>query len=235
MRKIINKMHRAITDFHLIKPNDFVVIGLSGGKDSLALTKALGTYKKYSKIPFKLCAVTVDTSNGKQNFDNLRKFCQELDVDFHVANSDILNIVFNIRKEKNPCSLCANLRRGILNNYAKNLGANKVALAHHNDDFVHTFLLSLLYEGRINSFKPCTYLSRVDLEVIRPFVYVRESEIVNASKDFPILFNPCPANHKTKREDMKLIADIFCKHQPQFYDRVTNAMLTLFENLKDQD
>ena len=235
MRKIINKMHRAIIDFELIKPNDFVVIGLSGGKDSLALTKALGTYKKYSKIPFKLCAVTVDTSNGKQNFDHLKKFCQELDMDFHVANSDILNIVFNIRKEKNPCSLCANLRRGILNSYAKSLGANKVALAHHNDDFVHTFLLSLLYEGRINSFKPCTYLSRVDLQVIRPFVYVRENEIVNASKGFPILFNTCPANHKTKREDMKIIADTLCKEQPQLYDRITNAMLTLFDNLKEKD
>ena len=234
MRKIINETHRAIVDFDLIKPDDFIAIGLSGGKDSLALTKALGTYKKYSKIPFKLCAVTVDTSNGKQNFDKLKNFCQELDVDFHVANSDILNIVFNIRKEKNPCSLCANLRRGILNGYAKSLGANKVALAHHNDDFVHTFLLSLLYEGRINSFKPSTYLSRVDLEVIRPFIYVRESEIINVSKDFPVLFNPCPANHKTKREDMKEIADALCKQQPQFYQRATNAMLTFFESLKNK-
>lgn len=218
-------MHHAICDFNLIKDGDFIAIGLSGGKDSLALTKALANYKKYSKINFKLCAITVDMSNGKQNFEKLQNFCKELEIDFYIANSDILNIVFNIRKEKNPCSLCANLRRGILNSYAKKIGANKVALAHHNDDFVHTFLLSLMYEGRINSFKPSSFLSRVELEVIRPFVYVREQDIKNIIHQLPILENPCPANHKTKREDMKEIADSLCKIQPEFYERVTTALL----------
>lgn len=225
MRKIISEMNKAIKDFNLIENGDFIVVGLSGGKDSMALCSALAQYQKYSKTKFSLCAVTVDLFNGKYSFENLENFCKQIGIDFKVANSDIENIVFNIRKEKNPCSLCANLRRGILNSYAKQLGANKVALAHHNDDFVETFLLSLIYEGRINSFKPNTYLSKVDINVIRPFIYCTEKDIENATKQFPIFKNPCSIDHKTKREEMKNVINYLKKYEPNIKQRITNSIL----------
>ena len=218
-------MNKAIKDFDLIQNDDFIVVGLSGGKDSLALCKALAEYQKYSKVKFSLCAVTVDLFNGKYSFENLATFCKQINIDFKVANSDIENIVFNIRKEKNPCSLCANLRRGILNSYAKELGANKVALAHHNDDFVETFLLSLIYEGRISSFKPNTYLSKVDINVIRPLIYCSEQDIQNATKDFPVFKNPCIIDHKTKREDMKELINYLKKYEPKIKQRISYAIL----------
>lgn len=225
MRKLIYKMNKAIKDFNLICENDYIAIGLSGGKDSLALCKVMREYQKYSKVKFRLCAVCVDISNGKNDMSGLEYFCKQIGLDFYVANSNIMDIVFNIRKEKNPCSLCANLRRGILNSFAKNLGANKVALAHHNDDYIETFFLSLLYEGRINSFSPTTYLSNVQLNVIRPFIYVNEQEISNFSKDLPIQKNPCPIDHKTKREDMKELILKLSKYQPKIKERITHALL----------
>ncbi len=225
MRKIESKTQKAINDFNLIENNDKIAVGLSGGKDSLILLKALAKIKKYYKKSFELIAIAVDISNGKINFSKIKKFCQQLNVDFYVANSDIQNIVFNIRKEKNPCSLCANLRRGILNSKAKELGCNKVALAHHNDDLIETFLLNMLFEGRLSCFKPKTFLSRLEIEVIRPLIYVSEKEILDLSKDLPIVKNPCPANHKTQRENMKKMILKIEKFQPEFKKRIFNIIL----------
>ena len=224
MRKLESKMQKAINDFDLIRDGDKIAVGLSGGKDSLILLKLLNNFKRYSKQSFSLIAICVDISNGKTNFDKMKRFCKDHNVELHIINSDIQNIVFNIRNEKNPCSLCANLRRGILNSSAKELGCTKVALAHHYDDMIETFLLNFLFEGRLDTFKPKTYLSRVDIEVIRPLIYIEESEIKQKTIDFEITKNPCPVNHKTKREEMKNLVENLKKYQPEIKKRIFNII-----------
>ena len=156
--KSLLSWRKACNDFKLIENGDKICVGISGGKDSLTLLKALATYQKFSSEKFQLYAVAVDLSGGKNDYSEIVKFCQELKVNFEIVQSDIFEVVFEIRKEKNPCSLCANMRRGILNSTAKNLGCNKVALGHHKDDFLETFLMSLFYEGRLSTFKPKSYL-----------------------------------------------------------------------------
>lgn len=225
MRKLESKMQKAIKEFTLIQDGDKIAVGLSGGKDSLMLLKLLAHYKTYSKQNFDLIAISVDITNGKISYDKMFNFCQQIGVKLIVANSDIQNIVFNIRKEKNPCSLCANLRRGILNSTAKENGCNKVALAHHFDDLIETYFLNMVFEGRLDTFKPSTYLSRIDLEVIRPLIFLNEKEILEKSKDLPILKNPCPADHKTKREEIKNLIENLEKKYPEIKKRIYNIIL----------
>lgn len=211
MQKITNALHRAVLEYDLIQNGDKVAIGLSGGKDSLALLYTLSNYRKFKGVQFDLCAITIDLSNGSTDFSTLEQICASLDVPFYVVKTNIFEVVFDIRKESNPCSLCAKMRRGSLNSKAKELQCNKVALAHHKDDMIETFFLSLLYEGRLSSFLPKTYLSNVDLEVIRPLIHVDESTIIGAvtKLNLPILHNPCIANKHTQREEMKkLIAQL---------------------------
>jgi tRNA(Ile)-lysidine synthase TilS/MesJ len=202
LRGVLWHIKRADRDFGLIQDGDKIAVGLSGGKDSLTLLSALCEYRNYGK-QFEIVAITVDCTDGKTDFSRIIKFCEELGVCYRIEPSKILEIVFDIRKEKNPCSLCSKLRRGVLNSAAKRLGCNKVALAHHGDDLIETFFLSLAYEGRLSSFAPKSYLDRMDLTLIRPLVYATEKEIIRASGDFPVLANSCPVNHRTKREYMK--------------------------------
>lgn len=203
MQKILSLLRKACSEYNLIENGDKICVGISGGKDSLTLLKALALYQKFSTEKFSLVAVAVDLSGGKCDYSEIEKFCKNLDVDFVKVNSEIFEVVFEVRKEKNPCSLCANMRRGSLNSKAKELGCNKVALGHHKDDFIETFLMSLFYEGRLSTFKPMSYLSRVDLNVIRPLIYCDEEDIKRVSQDFPILVNPCPADKHTVREKSK--------------------------------
>ena len=205
-------MRRAITRFDMIQEGDRVAVGLSGGKDSLVLLECLVAYQKFSPKKFELIAVTVDGNMG-QKFDRLKRFCKKLGVTHHIEPSNIGPIVFETRQEKNPCSLCAKLRRGILNSALNNLGYNKLALAHHVDDMAETFFLSLLYEGRLNTFAPTAYMSRSNITVIRPLILIEEKQIISYAKSakFPILKNPCPVNHKTKREYMKKLIKRFDK------------------------
>ncbi|MGN0748763.1 MAG: ATP-binding protein [Christensenellales bacterium] len=224
MRKILSQLRSAIEKYNLIEDGDKIAVGLSGGKDSLVLLSALSNYRIFSPVKFDLIAITVDQTNGETDFSCLSNFCEKLNVEFYVEKTEIFNIVFNERKEKNPCSLCAKLRRGILNSTAKKLGCNKVALAHHKDDLLETFFLSLFYEGRLSTFSPKTYLSNVDITAIRPLVFTDEKTIISASKDLPIVKNICPANHKTKREDMKnFLADLE-KKMPNVKNQIFNAI-----------
>lgn len=202
-QRIVNAMHRAIKKYNLIENGDKVAIGVSGGKDSLCLLKALSLYQKHSKEKFDIVAICIDMFNGKYNFDKITNYCKELNVELKIVPTQISEIVFDIRKEKNPCSLCANLRRGILNSTAKELNCNKVALGHHADDLIETFFLSMFYEGRLNTFLPSVYLSKVDITVIRPFMFVNEIQIENEKENLPIFKNPCPADKNTKREEIK--------------------------------
>ena len=207
MQKILSVLRKACEEYNLIEDGDKIAVGISGGKDSLTLLAALKRYQSFCGKNFDLIAIAVDLSGGKCDYSKIEKFCKDIDVQLHIIPSNVFEIVFDIRKEKNPCSLCANMRRGLLNSAAKELSCNKVALGHHKDDLIETFILSLFFEGRLSTFKPKTYLSRVQLTVIRPLIYCEEQEIIKASKDYPILYNPCPANKHTERENAKKLLE----------------------------
>ena len=203
MQKLLSKMRQAINDYNLIEDGDKIAVGLSGGKDSLTLLHLLNSYKKFSPEKFELIAITLNP--GGVDNSPLHKLCKDLEVPFYEIQTNIQEIVFEIRKENNPCSLCAKLRRGALHSNARELGCNKVALGHHKDDAVETFVMAMFYEGRVNCFSPKSYMEKYDLTIIRPMVYIDEYMIKKAVKDYnyPIIKNPCPADGKTKREDMK--------------------------------
>jgi len=226
MKKILGCIRRAAEDFNMIQPGDNIAIGVSGGKDSLTLLSALHLYKYFSKIPFTLQAITL--TMGYDNFDlsGVEKLCKELDIPYTIQETEIGKIVFEERQEKNPCSLCANLRRGILHTAALTLGCNKVALGHHRDDVIETFFLSLFYEGRINTFSPVTYLDRKKITLIRPMIYVPEKDIISLAKRraLPIVDNPCPANGLTKRQDMKDLFTTLSKNIPNVREQVLSAL-----------
>lgn len=225
MQKILGGLRKICEEFNLIENGDKIAVGLSGGKDSTTLLSALAKYSEFSKEKFSLVAIAVDLSDGKMDYTPLQKFCDELKVPFHLVPSNVFEVVFDIRKEKNPCSLCANMRRGILNSTAKELGCNKVALGHHQDDLIETFVISLFFEGRLSTFKPMTYLSKTDLHVIRPLLYCSEKEIINVSKNYPIIANVCPANHKTERETAKEILEKLDKKYPDAKKKIFNAII----------
>ena len=225
MQHILSKMRKAIETYDLIEEGDRVAVGVSGGKDSLVLLSALARFQKFSSKKFELIAISIDQTNGETNFAPLENFCKDLDVKLHIIKTDIFDVVFNIRKESNPCSLCAKLRRGNLNSAAKNLGCNKVALAHHSDDLIETFFLSLFYEGRLNTFMPKTYLSNTDITSIRPLIFVDEKAIIEVSKTYPIVKNICPANHHTKREEIKLFLADLERKMPDVKKQILNAII----------
>ena len=236
MKEIISQINKSIKKYNLIKSGDKIAVGVSGGKDSLVLLTALAQYKKYSKIKFEIIAITVDQTNGKTDYMPLKNYCKTLGVKYYKENSKIFDIVFNIRKEKNPCSLCSKMRRGLLNSTAKKLGCNKVALAHNQDDLIETFLLSLIYESRLSTFKPITYLSKIGLTVIRPLIFTPEDIIKLKCKNMPIIENICPVNHKTKREEIKNVLKILEKINKKIKNQIFNAIISserynLFDNL----
>lgn len=214
MQKLLSKARQAIQDFDMIQENDKIAIGLSGGKDSLTLLHILSNYRKFSPQKFELIAITLNPG-GVDNAP-LYKLCEDLYVPFYEIQTNIKEIVFDIRKEKNPCSLCANLRRGALNDNAKKLGCNKVALGHHKDDAIETFLMSMFYEGRVNCFSPKTHMDKQDLTIIRPMVYIEEYMTKKATKEYnyPVIENPCPANGHTKRQDVKELLSKLNKDMP---------------------
>lgn len=225
MQKLLSKLRRAVQDFNLIEDGDKIAVGLSGGKDSITLVHLLKNYQRFSPQKFDLVAITLDPGTGA-DFSPMKKMCEEIDVPFYIYNTNIKEIVFDLRKEKNPCSLCANLRRGALNDYAGKLGCNKVALGHHKNDAIETLLMSMLYEGRINCFSPKTYLSRSNVTIIRPMIYIDEKEIKSLVKryDFNIVENPCPANGNTKRQYMKELTYNLEKDIPKIKDRLLSCL-----------
>jgi len=202
-KNIIKYMLRAIKQYNMIESGDTIAVGVSGGKDSLVLLECLATIRDYRKVPFNLIAITINQGIPEENFDGVKKLTQKLNVPYYIFKTDIFEIVFNVRKEKNPCSLCAKMRRGALCDKAKELGANKIALGHHADDLVETFMLSFIYEGRLSTFMPVTHMTRTDITSIRPMMLVSEKDVRLASKDLPIVNNPCPIDKHTNREYVK--------------------------------
>ena len=205
MKKLLSYVRRACDDYGMIEDGDRIAVGISAGKDSLTLLCALAAMRRFYPKKYELVAITVGMGFEGMDFSPIRAFCESLDVDYHVVNTEISKIIFDVRKEKNPCSLCAKMRRGALHDAAKEFGCNKVALGHHFDDVVDTFMLNLFYEGRIGTFSPVTYLSNTDLYLIRPMIYMPESEVVYFTNrtTLPVIKSPCPADKNTKRETMK--------------------------------
>ncbi|MBS1412579.1 MAG: tRNA 2-thiocytidine biosynthesis protein TtcA [Christensenellaceae bacterium] len=219
-------LRRADEDFKLIEDGDKIAVGISGGKDSLAMLYALQLYRRFSKKAFELHGITV--SLGMQPFDTrgVKAFCEELSVPYTVIETQIGRIVFDERQEKNPCALCANMRRGALNNGAMAAGCNKTALGHHSGDVVGTFLLSLLYESRLNTFSPKTYLSRSGLTVIRPLIYAEEANLRHAAQglELPVVASPCPACGQTKRAQMETLLKSLNQYAPGAKGRIMQAI-----------
>lgn len=216
MQKLLSKTRQAINEYNLIEDGDKICLGLSGGKDSLTLLHILNNLRNFLPQKFELVAVTLNP--GGVDNTPLHKLCEELKIEFHEVQTHIKEIVFDIRKEKNPCSLCANLRRGALNAKAEELGCNKVALGHHKDDALETFFMSMSYEGRINCFSPRSHMDKNGITLIRPMVFIDESMIIRTAKEknYPIITNPCPADGKTNRQSVKELIKKLDKEIPGF-------------------
>ena len=205
MQKMLSYVRRAVDQYHMIEEGDVIAVGVSGGKDSLALLATLANLRRFYPKKFELKAITLEMGYEEMDFTPVAELCKKLDVEYITRQTDIKTIVFDIRQEENPCSLCAKMRRGALNDTAKQCGCNKVALGHHYDDVIETVMMSLLYEGRFNCFLPMTYLNRRDITVIRPMIYAPEAYIKSLVRrlELPVVHNPCPADGNTKREEIK--------------------------------
>lgn len=228
MQKILGYMRKAITEFDLIQNGDKIAVGVSGGKDSLVLLTGLILLRRFIGIDYDITALTIDPQFGgvETDYFPVMKLCEEYSVPYVVEKSDIGSIVFDIRKESNPCSLCANMRRGALNSKAKELGCNKVALGHHYNDVVETFMMNLFIEGRVGCFSPKTYLDRSDITIIRPLVFAPEREIKNAARrnNLEIVKSKCPADGVTKRQDMKEFLREREREDKGFTDHIFGAL-----------
>lgn len=227
LQRLLSYTRRAIDDYQMIRPHDHIAIGISGGKDSLTLLYALHGLRYFYPNPFTLHAITVDLGFPGFDLHHIQELCAKLEVPYTIIKSKIGQIVFEERKETNPCSLCAKMRKGALNEKAKELGCNKVAYAHHRDDVIETMLLSLIYESRFYTFSPYTYLDRMDLTVIRPMLYVPEAEIIGFHNlmHLPVAKNPCPADGHTRREYAKQLLQQLNRENPGVKERMFSAIL----------
>ena len=229
MQKILSAMRRAVQDYRMIEDGDRIFVGLSGGKDSTLLLRALADYRRFSPERYTLEAITIDMGlkdTDKSQMQALSDYCASLSVPHHIVKTDIAEIIFEARKESNPCSLCAKMRRGALNNEINRLGGGKLALGHNADDVAETMLLSLLYEGRFSCFPPTTYMDKSGVSLIRPFIYLEEYDIKSAVKrlELPIVDNPCPMNHESQREYVKNLIKTVCKDIPFAKQRILGAI-----------
>lgn len=227
LQRLLSLTRQAIDDYQMIQTGDHIMLGISGGKDSLTLLYALSSLKKFYPNKFELSAITVDL--GFEGFDlsPIKVLCEALDVPFTAVHTEIGKILFEARKEANPCALCAKMRKGALNSAAKELGCNKIAYAHHRDDLIETMLLSLIFEGRFYSFSPVTYLDRTDLTLIRPMIYVTEADVIGFKNKYqlPVCKNPCPVDGKTKREYVKNLTKTLNQENPGVKERLFHAII----------
>ena len=226
MKEILGCIRRADQDFGMIQAGDKVAVGVSGGKDSLLLLYAMALYRKFCPNPFELEALTL--TMGLEPFDvsGIRALCDKLEVPYIVRETEIAKVIFEERKEKNPCSLCAKMRRGVLHSTAKELGCNKIAFGHHFDDVVETFMLNLFHEGRIGCFQPVTYLSRADITLIRPLLYMPEKDVryFASHESLPVVKSPCPADGHTEREEMKNLLNSLERQHKGLRHRIFGAI-----------
>lgn len=227
LQQLLSLTRKAVDEYQMISEGDHIAVGISGGKDSLTLLYALHGLKRFYPNKFKLSAVTVDLGYSECDFTPVTCLCSQLDIPYKIAKTDIARILFEERKESNPCSLCAKMRKGALNQAVKDMGCNKVAYAHHKDDIIETMLLSLIFEGRFYSFSPRTYLDRMDLTVIRPMMFVSEADVVGFQNKYnlPVVKSRCPIDGYTKRQYAKeLVKELNLAH-PGAKQRMFTAVL----------
>lgn len=229
MQEILGLVRRCVEDYDMIQAGDTVAVGVSGGKDSLLTLTALARLSRFYPKPFRVVAMTIEAGTPGMSFDGVADYCRALGVEYIRVSVPIYEVVFLERREKNPCSLCAKLRRGALHNTAKKYGCNKVALGHHFDDVIETFFLCLFYEGRLGCFSPVTYLDRQDIHVIRPLIYMTENDIKSFIRrsGSPVIHNPCPADGFTKRQYIKELLSSLAKENPGLPERIFHAVLSL--------
>lgn len=216
LQQVLSIARKAIDEFHMIEDGDRIAVGISGGKDSLTLLYALHGLKRFYPARFEIEAITVDLGHPNFDLSRISALCEELGIHYTIVKTDIAEIVFNRRNETNPCSLCAKMRKGALNDAIKQLGCNKVAYAHHKDDIIETMMMSLLFEGRFHTFAPVTYLDRMDLTLIRPLIYMDEVDVIGFQNKYnlPVAKSKCPMDGYTKREYAKnLIKSLNQEHQ----------------------
>ena len=227
LQQLLSYTRRAVDDYQMIQEGDKIAVGISGGKDSLALLYSLAHLRIFYPQKFELEAVTVDLGFGNQDFNKIQQLCDELKVNYTIQKTDIAEIIFESRKETNPCSLCAKMRKGALNDRMKSLGCNKVAYGHHKDDIIETMLMSLIFEGRWHTFSPVTYLDRMDMTVIRPFMYLSEGEVQGFAREYnlPVAKSACPVDGYTKREYAKNLVAQLNEEHPGAKNRMFRAII----------
>ena len=233
MNKILSLMRRCVEDYEMIQPGDRVAVGVSGGKDSLLLLGALAKLREFYPIPFTVEALTLDMGHADgrtgMDFSPVEAYCKELEVPYTILKSEIHHIIFDVRQEKNPCSMCAKMRRGALHDAMRERGLTKIALGHHYDDAIETFYMSLIFEGRLSCFQPVTYLDRTGITQIRPLLYCGETLIRHTVQrlNLPVVENPCPANGNTKRQEIKELIYQLQGRYPGLKARTFGAMQRL--------
>ncbi|WP_443649086.1 tRNA lysidine(34) synthetase [Blautia faecicola] len=227
LQQLMSQTRRAIDDYGMIHTGDKIAIGISGGKDSLTLLYALHGLQRFYPEKFDLEAITVDLGNPDFDLSHIRHLCETMQIPYTVVKTEIAQIVFEERKEKNPCSLCAKMRKGALNDAVKKLGCNKIAYAHHKDDIVETMMMSLIYEGHFYSFPPITHLDRTNLTVIRPLMYVSEADVKEFCRKYqlPVVKSPCPADGYTKRQYVKDLLRKLNLENPGVKERMFSAII----------
>ena len=226
MKRMLSFVRRAVDDYNMIEEGDKIAVGISGGKDSLTLLEVLVALQRFYPKSFELVAITVDMGFEGGDFSTVREFCRRLHVEYRVVKTDIAKIIFDIRKESNPCSLCAKMRRGSLHQEAVNAGCNKVALGHHYDDAVETFVMNLLFEGRLGCFSPVTYLSNRQITLIRPMLYATEKDVqyFTRKRNLPVITSLCPEDKATERENIKNLLSALERENEGVKHRIFHAM-----------
>lgn len=227
LQQIMSKTRKAVDDYRMIEENDVIAIGISGGKDSLAMLYSLAGMRRFYPMHYSLIAITCNLGFKNVNFDKIKELCDELEVPYYIVDTDISQIVFETRKEENPCSLCAKMRKGAMNDFIKEHGCTKIAYAHHQDDVVETYMMSLIYEGRQHTFSPVTYLDRSNVTVIRPFIYMKEADIIGFTNanNIPVLKSACPVDGYTKRQYAKDLLKSINDEAPGVRERIFTAII----------
>ena len=226
MKRMLSFVRRAVDDYGMIDEGDRIAVGISGGKDSLALLVTLAEMRRFYPKKFEIVAVTVDMGLGGMDFSEVAELCRRLGVKYRIEKTDIAKIIFEVRRESNPCSLCAKMRRGSLHAAAQAEGCNKVALGHHYDDAVETFMMNLFFEGRLGCFSPKSYLSNRRLTLIRPLLYATEKDVqyFTNKRHLPVVTSTCPEDHATERENMKQLLASLERENKGVKHRIFNAM-----------
>lgn len=227
LQQILSYTRKAVDEYDMIQEGDHIAVGVSGGKDSLTLLLAMHGLKRFYPKKFELSAITVDLGYSATDMSEVIQLCESLHIPYKIVQTEIARILFEERKESNPCSLCAKMRKGALNEAVKEMGCNKVAYAHHKDDIIETMLLSLIFEGRFHSFSPKTYLDRMDLTVIRPIMFVDEADVIGFKnkENLPVVKNLCPVDGYTKRQYAKEMVKSLNEENPGAKQRMFTAIL----------